>query len=438
MTNFQQMDTSYLLAKAQGLSSRIAAVNEIAIAINRSLNRDEILKIVSKQAKWLLDFEHLSVYLCGDRQPQFVTLFGGAIDLDQIAIAPTHSIDRALQSRQPQLIRNESDHFLPNFPSGIVVPLESQRQIIGTINFATRQAAAYTLDDLRIGYLLALQLGSAIANAERFEELNRLYAQIEAEKQKSDELLLNILPLEVATELKQSGTVKPVYYESASVLFADFKDFSKIAESMTSEELLNELNYCFSYFDQIIDKYNLEKLKTMGDGYMCVGGIPSPNQTHAIDTVLAALEMQIFMQLRKAHQNQQNLPYWDLRIGIHSGSLIAGVIGQKKFAYDVWGDTVNTAARLESAGIPGKINISASTLTLIEEFFGTQYRGKIAVKNKGDIDMYLITGIKGELSIDPAGLLPNDDFISQYLAIHAEPAIAPPFCQWTSSLFSKP
>jgi class 3 adenylate cyclase len=432
----QESDVSHLLAKAQALSSRIAAVNEIAVAINCSLDLDQILQVVGKKAKWLLDFEHLSVYLCGDRSERFVTLFGSAVELSSDALDPTTGlIEQAIQSGEPQLIDKSLPEFLSHYTSCLIIPLENQNQKIGTINLATTQESAYSIDDIRIVYLLALQLASAITNAKRFEELKLVNSQLESEKQKSDQLLLNILPHEIAEELKSSGQVKPVHYESASVLFADLKDFTKVAECLTPEELFNELNECFSYFDLLIEKYNLEKIKMIGDSYMCAGGIPKINQTHAIDTILAALEMQAFMRFRKFNKIENNQPYWNLRIGIHSGSLVAGVIGYKKFAYDVWGDTVNVAARMESSGIPGKVNISGETYHLIQNFFQCEYRGKVAAKNKGKVDMYLINKIHPHLSLDPAGFLPNHNFLKLYLNL-TDPTLMtlPPFCTWLLAL----
>lgn len=410
-----------LLAESQALSSRIAAVNEIAAAINHSLNLDEILRVVGKQAKWLLDFEHCSICLhSNDGSWRIVTVFGTPVELDAYAITDISPIGRALRTRQPQLIHEGSTTaFLSPYPSQLIIPLESDRIVLGTINFATTPVRSYTQEDLRIGYLLAVQLSAAIRNAERFQELNRLYAQLELEKRKSDQLLLNTLPVDIADELKQTGKVNPVYYESASVLFTDFKNFTKLAEQLTPQELIDELDYCFSYFDHIIEKHNLEKLKTIGDSYMCAGGIPKPNETHAIDAVLAALEIQSFMQQRKEEKAKNNQPYWEVRIGIHSGPLVAGVIGKKKFAYDVWGDTVNTASRMESSGVPGRINISKSTFELIKDFFACEYRGELAAKNKGNIDMYLVTGIVKDLSLHAKGLSPNDKFNQLYLEILA-------------------
>lgn len=412
-----------LLSEVQALSSRIAAVNEIANAINRSLNLDEILRVVGKQAKWLLDFKHCSVCLYGyDGSCRLITLFGPPVACSSCVFPGDNPISRALKTGQPQL--NPKDYtstFLDAYTSQIIIPLESEKQVIGSINFATTSPTVYTHEDLRIGYLLALQVSAAIRNAKHFEEMNlllaemnQLYSQLHAERRKSEELLLNTLPRKIAEELKQTGKVKPVYYQSASILFTDFKDFTKLAEQLTPEELVEELDYCFSSFDMIIEAHNLEKLKTIGDSYMCVGGIPTPNPTHAIDAVLAALQIQAFMGWRRQEKIQNNQPYWEIRIGIHSGPLLAGVIGKKKFTYDVWGDAVNIASRMESSSLPGAINISQSTFELVKDFFDCEYRGKIAVKNKGDIDMYFVNGIKKHLSFDPLGLLPNDDFNALY------------------------
>lgn len=180
---------------------------------------------------------------------------------------------------------------------------------------------------------------------------------IENEREKSDKLLRNTLPDTIADELKNNGHVAPQLYTDATVLFTDFVGFTQIAEKMSPEELIRELDNCFSYFDQVAKRYKLEKLKTIGDSYMCAGGIPAANKTHALDCVLAALEIRAFMQQMKEIKAAQGLPYWELRIGIHSGPLVAGVIGESKFAYDVWGDTVNTASRMEAAGTAAEINI---------------------------------------------------------------------------------
>lgn len=252
---------------------------------------------------------------------------------------------------------------------------------------------------------------------QRTTELEKAKKYAEEEHNKSEKLLLNILPEDVAEELKEKGTSEPILYESVSVLFTDFQGFTKIAESLTPQELIEELDQCFSYFDALMEGYGLEKLKTIGDSYMCAGGIPRRNNTHAIDCVLAAIEIQYIMQRIKEEKEGKGKPYWELRIGIHSGPLIAGVIGEKKFAYDVWGDTVNTASRMESSGTAGKVNISGSTFELIKEYFDCEYRGKVNAKNKGEVDMYYVEGLKRQYSQDGSGRVPNRLFWEKYEVI---------------------
>jgi adenylate cyclase len=213
---------------------------------------------------------------------------------------------------------------------------------------------------------------------------------IEAEKDKSDKLLLNILPFETAEELKEKGSATPKHYEMVTVLFTDFKGFTSIAEKLTPEYLVEELNHCFLEFDLIIDKYNLEKIKTIGDSYMCAGGIPVANTSNPIDAVLAGLEIQAYMERLKVEKQSKGLDYWELRVGINTGKVIAGVVGKNKFAYDIWGDAVNVASRMESSGAPGKVNISGDTYELVKNHFTFEYRGKVKAKNKGEIDMYFV------------------------------------------------
>ncbi|PZO42324.1 MAG: adenylate cyclase [Pseudanabaena frigida] len=383
-----------LLAETQAISVRISAVNEIATAINRSLNLDEILRVVGKQAKWLLDFEHLSVYLLKNDSGRFIKLAGNQVEFEESIIAENNCFHKALKGQSQLVKQAKSKDFLSQYASQIILPLESFQKILGVIFFGSSKPQAYNQEDLRIGYLLALQLSSAIRNANSFEDLNLLNSEIEKEKQKSERLLLNILPSQIAEEIKRDGRVKPVYHPAATILFTDFENFSMISKTMTPEDLVDELDYCFSSFDQIIEKYHLEKLKTIGDSYMCCGGIPTPSSTHAFDVVMAALQIQQFMELRRQQKMQQCIPYWNTRIGIHSGSLLSGVIGKNKFVYDVWGDTVNLASRMESSGVAGQINISRATFELVKDFFEVAYRGKILAKNMGQVDMYLIKGIK--------------------------------------------
>jgi adenylate cyclase len=214
--------------------------------------------------------------------------------------------------------------------------------------------------------------------------------RISKERDRSDHLLLNILPAETADELKNTGESKARKYSLVTVMFTDFKNFTKSAESMTAEQLVSEINYCYKEFDKIIARHSVEKIKTMGDGYMAAGGVPIENTSNPEDTVAAALEIQEFMRMVKAKRERDNLPYFEVRIGIHSGPVIAGIVGLNKFAYDIWGVTVNLAARMESSGEAGKVNISGTTYDLIKNKFTCTYRGKIEAKNKGELEMYFV------------------------------------------------
>lgn len=214
--------------------------------------------------------------------------------------------------------------------------------------------------------------------------------KISKEKKRSENLLLNILPAETAEELKNTGEAKAKSFESVTVLFTDFKNFTQASEKLSAEELVKEINYCYSRFDEIVTRHGIEKIKTIGDAYMCAGGLPVPNHTHAIDVVNAGIEMQKFIEQNKTERQNKGLMFFELRLGIHTGPVVAGVVGTKKFAYDIWGDTVNTASRMESSGETGKVNISGTTYQLVKDKFKCEHRGKIAAKNKGEIDMYFV------------------------------------------------
>ncbi|MBI5916746.1 MAG: hypothetical protein HY842_15315 [Bacteroidetes bacterium] len=213
---------------------------------------------------------------------------------------------------------------------------------------------------------------------------------IEMERKRSEELLLNILPSAIAEELKKNGTAEARHYKKATVLFTDFKGFSEIAKKVTPEKLVADLDFAFTNFDRIIGKFGLEKIKTIGDAYMCAGGLPDLDGTHPRKVVLAALEIQQFLTNWNEEKKQRGEPAFEARIGIHTGPLVAGVVGSKKFAYDIWGDTVNVAARMESSGEVGLVNISASTFSFVKNDFNCEYRGKVAAKNVGEVEMYYV------------------------------------------------
>ncbi len=224
-------------------------------------------------------------------------------------------------------------------------------------------------------------------------ELSQKNALIEEEQKRSDNLLLNILPPAIAQELKTRNKVAAQKYDQATVMFVDFKGFTNIAEMLSPERLVEELDLCFSNFDNIIGKYRIEKIKTVGDAYICASGLSDMNASPS-DMVKAALEIQDFLLGLKAERLSQGLPHFDARVGIHTGPVVAGVVGAKKFAYDIWGDTVNTAARLEEQCDPGRVNVSEDAYWLAKYEFEWQHRGKIAAKNKGMMDMYYVTGLK--------------------------------------------
>lgn len=234
--------------------------------------------------------------------------------------------------------------------------------------------------------------------------------QIKKEKEKSDNLLLNILPIETAEELKSKGFAEPRSYKRVSVMFTDFKGFTKACEKLNPKEIVTQLHEYFVKFDDITEQYFLEKIKTIGDSYMCVGGLPIRNKSHPFDSVLAALQIQNFMNEDYIQRLREDKPTWELRLGIHTGEVVAGVVGRKKFAYDIWGDTVNIASRMESSGAVGMVNISGTTYEFIKDYFICQHRGKIEAKNKGAIDMYFVAGIKPEYAKDPKGIQPNEKF----------------------------
>jgi class 3 adenylate cyclase len=221
------------------------------------------------------------------------------------------------------------------------------------------------------------------------EEVLQRTADLRAEKKKSDDLLLNILPAETAEELKSTGQSRAKRIEQVTVMFTDFKNFTQTSEKLSAEDLVHEINACYSAFDTIITSYGIEKIKTIGDAYMCAGGLPVPG-TRPEDVINAALEMQQFIERTRLERIEKELPFFELRIGIHTGTVVAGIVGLKKFAYDIWGDTVNIASRMESSGETGKINISGATYELVKNKFNCIHRGKILAKNKGEIDMYFV------------------------------------------------
>ncbi|MDX1314470.1 MAG: adenylate/guanylate cyclase domain-containing protein, partial [Eudoraea sp.] len=238
-------------------------------------------------------------------------------------------------------------------------------------------------------YLIIMGLFLAIIAGFVFQYfyIRRTNRRLAFERNRSDQILLNILPKETADELKENGFVRTRELEQVTVLFTDFRAFSTIAERISAEDLIRSVDYYFKNFDEITERYNLEKIKTIGDSYMCAGGLPNPNKTHAHDAFGAALEIRRFVLDTELNPPKGIYPF-KIRIGLNSGPVVSGVVGTRKFAYDIWGSTVNIAARMESGSIPGRINVSENTYKLLKEDYEFTYRGEIEVKNGQMLKMY--------------------------------------------------
>ena len=291
----------------------------------------------------------------------------------------------------------------------------------GRIDFRVLPVWYYSLPAIAIYLIIFCILAWAVYEQLRFrfartqymleQIINTRTEDLIIEKEKTESLLANVLPKNTADELMSKGKATKIKYNFVTVLFSDIQGFTKIAEETNPEVLIDELDKFFFHFDSVVEKYGIEKIKTIGDAYMCAGGIPEKNRTNPVEVILAAIEMQEYMKRLKSATDFEGMKLWDIRIGIHTGTVVAGVVGQKKLSYDIWGDTVNTASRMESSGEPGKINISGTTYEFVKDFFICSYRGKMPVKYKGEIDMYFVEGIKEELRDENNS--PNRKFITK-------------------------
>jgi tetratricopeptide (TPR) repeat protein/class 3 adenylate cyclase len=300
-----------------------------------------------------------------------------ALKMYELHITSRDSLES--ETNQKEVIRLEYKYAYEKEALADSIQFVQQQKVIQAELKAQKQQSYF----LFTGLGLALLLGGFIFRQKR---------KVELEKGKSEKLLLNILPKETAVELKEKGSVAAKSYPMASVLFTDFKGFTSISEKMTPEQLLSELNYCYSEFDKIMQRNGVEKIKTIGDAYMATAGVPVKNTSHASDAVKAAIEITEFMLSYIENRRKNDQPYFEVRIGIASGPLVAGVVGTYKFQYDVWGDTVNIAQRMESNGQPGKINISKSTYQQVKEEIDYSFslRREVDVKGKGKMEMYFV------------------------------------------------
>lgn len=396
-------------------------VNELGQFVTSSLNLNSIFDHLYKTINSMMDAAilELSVYNPGNGEHKILSNIKNADNLEQ----PVYSnlmAEWCLENEKEIILADAENEFgryvfkplttsegkpavsVMAFP---IVSKEKKRGSITVISYRNNAFDNYHAEMIRS---LIPYTAVAIENAAIHQEIIEIQNQIinekkEVEKQReeairqfnrSEELLLNILPAEIAEELKSTGRSEAKSHNEVSVLFTDFHNFTQATEKLTAHELVDEIHYTYSEFDKIISKHGIEKIKTIGDSYMCASGIPVASESHAVNIVNAALELVEFVKANKTIKSAEGKPYFELRIGVHSGPVIAGIVGIKKFAYDIWGDTVNTASRLESSGEVGKVNISGATYELIKNHFNCTYRGKVEAKNKGAIDMYFVDSQK--------------------------------------------
>lgn len=265
-----------------------------------------------------------------------------------------------------------------------VIPAQLRGEPFGSVGIAGVALSEAVLKS--IGHLLTMVL----ERVESSEQLAIEHQEVVQQRQRSESLLLNILPPEVAEELRTKGMVAPKYFEDVTIIFTDFVGFTASTERLAAEDLVEQLNDYFTAFDRVCARYGLEKLKTIGDSYMCISGLPNRNPAHPVDAVLAAFEMVHEVMERDRADNSVR---WKLRVGIHTGPVIAGVVGINKFAFDIWGDTVNFSSRMESSSQPNRINLSERTFSRVKDFFQCEHRGKVFTKEQREFEMYFATGV---------------------------------------------
>ncbi|MBI3396394.1 MAG: hypothetical protein HY042_11205 [Spirochaetia bacterium] len=416
---------------------------DLARKANESASLDQLISHVYTVVKARYGAGQLALYVL-DRDANRLVLRGGVSrgEIQRVAdysetirevplIQPSgtlfHTFKRARTTYFPKILPDRLSAVdraiweAWRFPWVVEFPLIIENAAIGILVISglpvqsddaesSERHARFKRSDLDFCERIAAQVAGAVRATELLIQAESARRESERARAESDRILNNVLPVRVAEELKREGRVEPLFYDAVSVLFTDFVGFTQATQDMRPDELIDELDGCFSQVDEVVKRNNMEKLKTIGDAYMCAAGLPVLSPTHALDACLTALEFRSFMKQVADLKGQMGLLYFQLRIGIHSGPVTAGVIGNNKFAYDIWGDTVNTASRMESSGKPGEVNISGDTYQLVKDFFDCEYRGRIQAKGKGEMDMYFLRRIKEDLSADTEGLLPNGKF----------------------------
>lgn len=292
-----------------------------------------------------------------------------------------------------------------------IVPLSLGGESVGSLGVSGGVISEGVLKAIGQLIVVVLERVRALDSLVKTNQALELKHQEAAQqRERSESLLLNILPAEIADELRRNGMVSPKYFEDVTIMFLDFVGFTLSTEQLAAEDLVQVLHEYFTAFDRIVARYGLEKMKTIGDSYMCISGLPIRNPSHPVDTVLAAFEM-----LREVTKRDrpENAARWKVRIGIHTGPVIAGVVGINKFAFDIWGDTVNYSARMEASGFPNRINISERAYSRVKDFFECEHRGKVLTKEKRELDMYFVNAVQERL-LDSTGQSPPPAFLRRY------------------------
>ena len=380
--------------------SQLGAIGEMGKKLASNLSLDVLLSDVFNLIASNFMVKEIELVLLKDGEAQRIYSIDKSrsnMISDMNTVSQMDRFMRVTQQSDDVLLQNVPEDygqyfFEPIETTGGVKPggyfscaLGEEGKEVGLFCVSVENIDAFSEYDISVLKSISAYLAIAIENSTLFAEVQENLKVISTEKKKSDELLLNILPEEVASELKQNGYAEAKHFEEVSVLFTDFVGFTRISQTLSPKDLVAEIDSYFSEFDRIMVKHGIEKIKTIGDAYMAVCGLPAENHEHALKIIRAAKDIVAFVADRKS-----NGGLFDIRVGINTGSVVAGIIGIKKYAYDIWGDTVNTAARMESNSEAGRINISETTYELIKSEFNCTYRGEIEAKNKGLIKMYFV------------------------------------------------
>ncbi len=401
--------------------TRLKAISKFGQSITASLDTKEIILSVNQHISHIMNVDILSFGLIEEEikiiKYKFLVKSGKYVPSLVQENLEEENFSKLCFITKKELVINNLDAEFPEFQrvlintwdenmqSLVYFPLKVENRLIGILTVQSKEAFAFNESQLNVLRTLASYVGIAIDNADAYkqltkknkqlnetlEKINHLNENLELEREKSEKLLLNILPVSIAERLKAGEGVIADYFPDATVFFADLAGFTKMSAKIESpQKLVVILNEIFTEFDKLAVKHNLEKIKTIGDCYMLAGGIPVADENHTERVALASLEMLlVFKEIQKNWEMEV-----DIRIGIHTGSVVAGVIGTKKFVYDLWGDTVNTASRMESSGSKGRVNCSEQVYEKIKDKFIFEDRGEIEAKGKGKLKMFFINSLK--------------------------------------------